>query len=86
MTGEPELLAPRHRAMRVVKRSIRVAGHPTSVSLEAIFWERLKVLAAARGLSLAALVAALDRERSGPLSSALRVYVLQEALSDRVPR
>ena len=64
------------------KRSVVVAGHPTSVSLEPAFWDALKELAAARGLSMAALIAEIDRDRSGNLSSAIRVHVLNE-LRDR---
>jgi len=60
----------------IVKRSVVVAGHPTSVSLEPAFWDVLKELAAARGLSVAALIAEVDRDRTGNLSSAIRVYVL----------
>ena len=58
------------------KRSVRIAGHPTSVSLEPEFWAHLKRLAALRGMSLNALVTAVDAGRQGALSSALRLYVL----------
>jgi predicted DNA-binding ribbon-helix-helix protein len=60
------------------KRSVVIAGHATSISLEAEFWEALKIIAENRGLSLNALVAAIDSERSGNLSSALRLLVLEE--------
>lgn len=64
---------------RVVKRSLSIAGHRTSVSLEEIFWRELKGCAHARGLSLAALVAEIDASRGGAnLSSALRVFVVGE--------
>ena len=63
---------------RLRKRSVLVAGHKTSVSLEDAFWEVLKELADRRGLSLNQLVAEVDEGRSGNLSSALRVYVLRE--------
>ena len=63
---------------RLRKRSVLVAGHRTSVSLEDAFWEALKELADRRGLSLNQLVAEVDEGRSGNLSSALRVYVLRE--------
>ena len=61
----------------VVKRSLTVAGHRTSISLEDAFWSGLRDIAAERPLSVAALVAEIDRGR-GPsnLSSALRVFVL----------
>jgi predicted DNA-binding ribbon-helix-helix protein len=58
------------------KRSVRIAGHPTSVSVEAPFWHALAEIAARRGQSLNALLAAIDRERTGNLSSAIRVFVL----------
>ena len=60
------------------KRSVLVAGHRPSVSLEDAFWEALKELADRRGLSLNQLVAEVDEGRSGNLSSALRVYALRE--------
>lgn len=63
---------------RVAKRSLDIAGHRTSVSLESPFWEALAEIAAARQQSLAALVAGIDRERDPAtnLSSAIRVFVL----------
>ena len=63
---------------RLRKRSVLVAGHKTSVSLEDAFWEVLKELADRRGLSINQLVAEVDEGRSGNLSSALRVYALRE--------
>jgi predicted DNA-binding ribbon-helix-helix protein len=61
----------------IVKRSIVVAGHKTSVSLEDAFWNGLKEIARARGLTLSELVEAIDSERTqGNLSSALRLLVL----------
>ncbi len=61
---------------RVRKRSVNIAGHATSVSLEDAFWTALKEIAETQGLSLAALVAEVDLRRTGNLSSALRVHVL----------
>ncbi|MHA1564368.1 MAG: ribbon-helix-helix domain-containing protein [Alphaproteobacteria bacterium] len=58
------------------KRSVVVAGHRTSVSLEPAFWEGLRVLARVRGLSVNETIAEIDRSRDGSLSSALRVAVL----------
>lgn len=59
------------------KRSLAIAGHRTSVSLEDPFWEALKEIAAAEGLTLAALIASVDGKREGVnLSSALRLHVL----------
>jgi predicted DNA-binding ribbon-helix-helix protein len=62
----------------MAKRSITVAGHRTSVSLEELFWEALGEIAADRGTSVAALIGAIDRERpaDGNLSSAIRLFVL----------
>ena len=59
------------------KRSLTIAGHRTSVSLEAPFWDALGQLAAARGLSVQGLVAEIDRGRgANNLSSAIRLHVL----------
>ncbi|HIJ37965.1 MAG TPA: ribbon-helix-helix domain-containing protein [Rhodospirillaceae bacterium] len=60
------------------KRSVAIAGHATSISLEVEFWQALKDIAAQRQTSLNALVASIDSERGGNLSSALRVFVLKE--------
>ena len=60
------------------KRSVLIAGHPTSVSLEEEFWDVLKELAQARGCSLNALIEEIDAGRTGNLSSAIRVFVLNE--------
>lgn len=61
----------------VVKRSIVIAGHKTSVSLEDAFWRSLKEIANARDLTLSELVASIDTgRRAGNLSSAIRLFVL----------
>jgi len=61
----------------VVKRSIVVAGHKTSVSLEDAFWKGLKEIASGRDLTLSEMVAAIDSGRpDGNLSSAIRLFVL----------
>lgn len=60
----------------LVKHSVRVAGHATSVSLEAAFWEALRDIAARRRVSVNALLSAIDAERDGNLSSAIRLFVL----------
>lgn len=65
------------------KRSVLVAGHQTSVSLEPPFWDALKKIAEDRSVSLNALITEIDRGRSGNLSSALRVFVLEELRSHR---
>jgi predicted DNA-binding ribbon-helix-helix protein len=63
----------------VVKRSIVIAGHKTSVSLEDAFWKGLKEIAAARDTTLSDLVASIDDGRGGGgnLSSAIRLFVLE---------
>lgn len=60
------------------KRSVTIAGHATSVSMEDAFWRRLNEFAAERGQSVNALVAEIDRDRTTNLSSAVRVWVLEE--------
>jgi predicted DNA-binding ribbon-helix-helix protein len=61
----------------VVKRSIVIAGHKTSVSLEDAFWTGLKEIAAKRDLTLSDMVATIDQDRRhGNLSSAIRLFVL----------
>jgi predicted DNA-binding ribbon-helix-helix protein len=61
----------------VIKRSIVIAGHKTSVSLEDAFWKGLKEIALSRGVTLSDLVTAIDSERQlGNLSSAIRLFVL----------
>jgi predicted DNA-binding ribbon-helix-helix protein len=59
------------------KRSIVIAGHKTSVSLEDEFWNSLKEIAHQRGMTAAALVAAIDGDRQhANLSAAIRLFVL----------
>ncbi|HLJ18912.1 MAG TPA: ribbon-helix-helix domain-containing protein [Stellaceae bacterium] len=60
----------------IKKRSVLIAGHATSLSLEAEFWSALHEIARRRGLSLNRLIATVDAGRPGNLSSALRVFVL----------
>ncbi len=61
----------------VVKRSIVVAGHKTSVSLEEAFWNGMKEISAMRGMTLSELVGEIDGGRQqGNLSSAIRLFVL----------
>lgn len=61
----------------LVKHSVRIAGHATSVSLETAFWEALCEIAARRRMSVNALLSAIDAERGGNLSSAIRLFVLE---------
>jgi predicted DNA-binding ribbon-helix-helix protein len=61
----------------VVKRSIVIAGHKTSVSLEDAFWKGLKEVADDRDMTLSDLVSSIDTDRQhGNLSSAIRLFVL----------
>jgi predicted DNA-binding ribbon-helix-helix protein len=62
----------------VIKRSIVIAGHKTSVSLEDEFWKGLKEIANTRNLTLSDMVALIDTgRRHGNLSSAVRLFVLE---------
>ena len=62
----------------IVKRSVVIAGHKTSVSLEDPFWKALKAIAAFRNMPLSDLVASVDREREhANLSSAIRLFILE---------
>ncbi len=70
----------------VVKRSIVIAGHKTSVSLEDAFWTGLKEIAASRDVTLSDMVAAIDSDRRhGNLSSAIRLFVLDHYRSGQNP-
>jgi predicted DNA-binding ribbon-helix-helix protein len=61
----------------VVKRSIVIAGHKTSVSLEDAFWDGLKAIAQGHKMNLSNLIASIDTQRKhANLSSAIRLYVL----------
>ena len=61
------------------KRSLRLAGHATSVALEPAFWAALEAEAGRRGITLAALIAEQDAARFEPLASRLRVFALHRA-------
>jgi predicted DNA-binding ribbon-helix-helix protein len=70
-----------------VKRSITIAGHETSISLEPVFWEALRAAAAAQGLPINALVAQIDVERIGQpqppnLASAIRIWLFEAKARD----
>ncbi len=79
---------PDNHSTAIRKRSVSIAGHRTSVSLEQAFWQALKEIAVAEGRSVAAIIAGIDAGstqadsgRDGKkvnLSSALRVYVLEK--------
>ena len=68
----------------LIKHSFSLVGHRTSVALEAEFWEVLTAAAAAKGIALSALVAAVDsgREAERPLASALRLWALAWTAAD----
>ncbi|MEK7820038.1 MAG: ribbon-helix-helix domain-containing protein [Pseudomonadota bacterium] len=68
---------------RLKKRSVRIGGHDTSVSLEDAFWTELGRIAQARKMSLNRLAAFVDRGRTGNLSSALRLFVLDELRGEK---
>jgi len=58
------------------KRSVLIAGHKTSVSLEGAFWDELRAIAAERAVPLSHLIEEIDTTRGGNLSSAIRLFVL----------
>lgn len=60
-----------------MKRSVIIAGHHSSVSLETEFWQALKRIADGRGVSMNDLITEIDGHREGNLSSAIRLYVLR---------
>lgn len=68
----------------VVKHSLRIAGHRTSISLEAPFWNLLRDAAAREGLSIAAYVGRIDGERRDTnLSSAIRIHLIETLMAER---
>jgi predicted DNA-binding ribbon-helix-helix protein len=74
--------------MGPVKRSVTIAGHETSISLEPIFWDALRDAAAERALPVNALVAQIDLERISAenpanLGSAIRVWLYQRLSNTR---
>lgn len=71
----------------IVKRSMTIRGHRTSISIEDLFWSELRRIAQHRACPLAGLVASIDARRAPDtnLSSAIRVFVLEDALSAGLP-
>jgi predicted DNA-binding ribbon-helix-helix protein len=62
----------------VIKRSVVISGHKTSVCLEDAFWKGLKEIASARNRSMSDLIASIDEERKqSNLSSAIRLFILE---------
>jgi len=67
----------------VLKRSIVIAGHKTSITLEDPFWNELKTIAGEREMTLSALVGSIDAAREhGNLSSAIRLFILSRYTKD----
>jgi predicted DNA-binding ribbon-helix-helix protein len=62
----------------IKKRSVILDGHRTSVSLENAFWTDLKKIAALRNTTVNQLVTEIDRDRTGNLSSAIRMFILEQ--------
>ncbi len=80
--NEPLISQP----IRIVKHSLVIAGHRTSISLEDIFWNALRDMAAAREQSIAGLVADIDEGRGeANLSSAIRVFVFEATRRSAAP-
>jgi predicted DNA-binding ribbon-helix-helix protein len=68
---------------RLKKHSVSIAGHRTSITLEAAFWDALGTIARERAVTVSGLIAEIDRAREADpaapnLSSAIRVFVLGE--------
>lgn len=76
----PSLIPLNPEDLVIKKHSIKLYGHPTSVTLEPLFWEALKTIAADQNISLRKLIEAIDANHPPNLSSALRVYVLRSFL------
>ena len=75
---------PADSPTRLAKHSVSIAGHRTSITLEAAFWDALHEIAGHRGTTIAALIATIDAARAADpatpnLSSAIRVFVLNQA-------
>ena len=69
----------------IKKRSVEIAGHRTSLTMEAAFWDALKRLATRDRISINKLIERIDRDRQGNLSSAVRVYVLKRLEAEAGP-
>ena len=72
------LLSP--EAAEIRKRSVVIARHRTSISVENAFWQALQDIAVTRGVSVNRLITEIDRKRNGNLSSAIRLFVLAEIM------
>lgn len=78
----------------MIKRSVTIQGHRTSIALEQPFWECLRRIATSKSQSVSRLIAEIDTkrttqlskgEKTGGLSSAIRIYILEWALSSTSP-
>jgi predicted DNA-binding ribbon-helix-helix protein len=70
-------------SLGIVKRSVAIAGHRTSVSLEEPFWEVLREIAEREAMSVQGLIGRIDAERGDQnLSSAIRVFILSSLRAD----
>lgn len=70
----------------LIKRSVTIAGHRTSISLEPVFWDALVKAASADGVSLNGLVTTIDEARTTNLSSAIRVWLFDRIRSTVVDK
>ena len=61
----------------LLRRSFRIAGHQTSLSMERAFWDEFRRLAQADGRSMTDLIAEIDAQRTAGLSRSVRVYILK---------
>ncbi|WP_350334940.1 ribbon-helix-helix domain-containing protein [Coralliovum pocilloporae] len=83
LTNEKTSRKTEKDAHGIRKRSVTIAGHRTSLSLEDPFWEALQEIARQRGVSIAKIIREVDAERSvGNLSSAIRIKILGHFRSD----
>ena len=86
-SDDPELgtAALQLQASRPQKRSFAIAGHKTSISLEAAFWDAFRELCEADGVSMATQIARIDRQRgdAAGLSGTVRVWILQRYRTGR---
>ena len=69
---------------QVIKRSVMIDGHKTSICLEDAFWSSLKAIAQAQGATVAQTVTTIDKTREqSNLSSAVRLFVLDQSAMDK---
>lgn len=67
---------------KLIKHSLRIKGHLTSVTLEPIYWDELKRLAESKRISIAELVARIDADRDGNLCSEIRTTIMAARISE----